>query len=369
MAGNGGIEKSKRYFLMNLMMFNNGEPMKKIMLICATLLLASTASALDKSKMSVAQIEAEVETRVSKAETLVKYPMALNDILQELDHRSYLYYVSQPKKHDATQRLAKIYSVLDDELTNTANKRRIIGIIGLGNNGPEAHEFILSVLENGPELYRKEALGVLYGRTLKGDDIYNKVKDLIARKVIRQEDSLFALKGVNPKRATKEIQDFLATTKDPEQYIKKGGLLSEYGEPDLMDVVIDRYDYFKSIPQAERPDHYDPTLAFNMDMLKKYIQAKEGARLKKALEMFDDSGVFGDMKMPVIQEKLESKDVSSREAAVDFLVKQIDMGTASERVALPILKAAHSREINPRIKNKLKQAIDRKEKSGARTGR
>lgn len=336
---------------------------------CAALLLASTASAWDMSKIKVSEVDAEVETRVSKAETLVKYPMALNDVLQELDHRSYLFYASQTKKRDATLRLAKIYGLLDDELTNTANKRRIVGIIGLGNNGAEAHEFIVSVLEHGPELYRKEALRVLYGRTLKGDDIYNKVKDLTARGVIRLEDSFGALKGTSPKRAAKEIQEFLAKTKDPERYIKTGSLLSEYREPDLMDVVIDRYDYFKNIPQADRPDHYDPTLAFDIDLLKKYIQAKEGVRLKKALEMFDDSGVFGDMKMPVIQAKLESKDVSSREAAVDFLVKQMDIGSASERVAMPILKAAHSRETNPKIKNKLKQAIDRKEKSAARTGR
>lgn len=345
--------------------------MKKIMLVCTALLLTSAVSAWDKSKMSIPEIDAEVEARVSKAETLVKYPMALNDVLQELDHRSPLYYASQAKKRDVTLRLAKIYSVLDENAnpTNTANKRRIIGIIGLANNGPEGHEFILSVLENGPELYRKEALQVLYGRALKGDDIYNKIKDLTARGVIRLEYSFGALKGVNPKRAAKEIQDFIATTKDPERYIKTGSLLSEYGEPDLMDVVIDRYDYFKNIPKSAQPDHYDPTLAFDIDLLKKYIQAKEGARLKKALEMFDDSGVFGDMKMPVIQGKLESKDIVSREAAVDFLIKQADIGSASERVALPLLKAAYSRETNPKIKNKLKQAIDRQEKSGARTGR
>lgn len=338
---------------------------------CAALLLVSPASARDKSKVNVAEIDVRVEEYVSKSEERVKYPMALNDVLQEMDHKHDLYYASPAKKRDITLRLAKIYGMLDENAnpTNTANKRRIIGIVGMANNGPEAHEFFLSVLEGGPEICRKEALRVLYFRTLKGDDIYNKIKDLTARGVIRQEDSFGALKGTNSKRAAKEIQDFLATTKDPEQYVKKGGLLSEYGEPDLMDVVIDRYDYFKNIPKAAHPDHYDPTLAFDIDMLKKYIQAKEGARLKKALEMFDDSGVFGDMKMPVIQVKLESKDVSSREAAVDFLVKQIDMGSASERVAIPILKAAHSSETDPRVKNKLKQAIDRKEKSAARTAR
>lgn len=338
--------------------------MKKILL--AGVIVVSTFSGLvyaqndpaKTAKTETPEIKAEIETLIAKAEASQKDPLKLNNAIQDLlNYRVYKSASTQATKSNVTVRLVKIYNSIDDTLTNTANKRRIIEFIGLRNNVPEARAFLIAVLESGKELYRTEALGIIYFGGNPGDDIYDKVKDLVARDIIKEESSLGALKGANPQRALPEIQKFVSTTKSPDGYIGAGQLLSFYRDPELLDVLVDRYGYFKSIPSSERPKNYAPQFAFSMEMLKKYIEVKEGSKLEKALEIFDDRGVFGDRKLPLLQKKLESNDSVTRKAAVRFLIRQAEIGSVSKEKISPVLKNAEARETDKDLKLKLKSVL------------
>lgn len=316
----------------------------------------------DTAQTETPEIKAEIESLISKAEASQKNPLKLNDAIDDLlKYRSYKSVTSQTTKRDVTTRLVKIYNSLDDTLTNTANKKQIIEFLGSRNNVPATHEFFVSVLGNGKEQYRTEALETIYYGGIPGDDIYNKVKSLVARGVIKEEDSLIALKGANPQRALPEIQKFLATTKNPKKYVGIGHLLYYYKDPNLLDVLVERYAYFKSLPASAWPEGYDPTLCISTEMLMKYIEVRDGLKVKKALEIAEDRGIFGDEELPVLKKKLESGDIVTRTASVDFLTHQIETGYVTREKVVSALKTAEGRETDKDLKLKLKSALKKLE--------
>lgn len=345
--------------------------MKKIALsgFLAVFVLAGLGYAqIDNAKTVSPEINAEIDGLLSKAESEIKNPLKLNEILQRLDSNTYLnplYVADSETKRGVMQRLINIYNSIDAVSTNGVNKMRIVEIASI-DNSPEVHAFYLSILENGPELSRKSVIRSVFFGTVNGDDIYNKIKDLQVLGLAKNDEVLPALKGANPQRALKEIQQFVRTTKNPEEYVWSGMLLCGYKNTDVLDVIVERYDYFKNIPQAERPHHYSPTFAFKREMLEKYIEVKEGASLNKALEVFADADIFGESRLPLLAKKLESKDAVSREAAIDFLEHQMEIGSVSKEKTLTLFKDAQSKEANHALKLKLGKAIERNEKSTAR---
>jgi len=367
--------------------------MKKVLLASVAVYALSGLSYAQKDPAKAEpEIKAEMESIISKIEAYKDKPSILNQAIRMLEDNRYYHLASSEVRSDVTRRLVKVYNSIDDApckscksgasdakyydclvecansgdtnpLTSSANKKRIIEIVGLRSKVPEAHEFFLSVLESGRELYRTQALGTIYFGGIAGNDIYDKVKSLVSRGVIKEEDSLGALKGANSQRALLEIQRFLATTKSPDGYISAGQLLSYYRDPALLDAVADRYKYFKNIPSSERPENYAPQFAFSMEMLKKYIEVKEGSKLEEALEIFDDRGVFGDRKLPLLQKKLESKDSVTRKAAAKFLIRQAEIGSVSRENIVPVLRNAEARETDKDLKFKLKSALKKLEPS------
>ncbi len=333
--------------------------------------------------------ETRVHELLSKIEQAQGFPNAMNRAIQLFERETRPGKVTPELKREIINRLVGVYKTMGapsqlcadkfpdidqyiqclgkeddlDELIKSANRRGIIGIVSNYGGSNEAREFFLDVLENANPLYRKEALHQIYFGGINGDEVYDKIQSLVSRGLVNKKDVLSALKGANPKRAIKEIQDLIATTKDPEQFVRKGNLLSEYGDPDLMDVVVDRYEHFKNIPQGERPHRYDPTYAFKRDVLEKYIEKKNGVRLKKALGIFADRGTFDDMSLGIIETKIKNGDAYSREAAADFLVSQIEKGFVSREKGVPVLKTALSRESDHSLKTKLEKAV-----SGSRMG-
>lgn len=334
--------------------------------------------------------ETKVHKLLSKIEQAQGFPNAMNRAIQVFERETRPMKVAPELKREIVNRFSGVYKSMgapsqlcaekfpdtdqyvrclgkeDDleELIKSANRRGIIGIVSYYGGSNEAREFFLDVLENANPLYRKEALHQIYFGGINGDEVYDKIQSLVARGLVSKKDVLSALKGANPKRAVKEIQDLIATTKDPEQFVRKGNLLSEYGDPDLMDVVVDRYEYFKNIPSAERSHRYDPTYAFKRDVLEKYIEKKNGVRLKKALGIFADRGTFDDMSLGIIETKLKNGDAYSREAAVDFLVRQIEKGFVSREKGLSVLKTALSRESDHSLKTKLEKAVSGQKMGG-----
>ncbi len=335
--------------------------MKKVMLVFVIAIFAfSGLTYAQEGSVSseTPEIKAKIESLVSNVEA-EKKPLKLNDAINDLiDYHPYYVSASQGTRSDVTVRLIKVYNSLDDSLTNTANKTQIIDFLGT-SNVPEAHKFFVSVLENGKELYRTEALRGIYFGLIPGDDIYDEVKSLVARGVIKEEDSLSALYGANRQRALPEIQKFLATTKNPKKFVGIGHLLSAYRDPKLLDVLFQRYDYFKSLPASAWPRGYAPQFCVSMEMLKKYIENEEGVKYKNAVEVFEDRGIFGDEDLPMLQKKLESSNIVTRKTSLDFLTHQLKIGYVTKSKVLSVLKDAETRETNKDLKLKLRSAIER----------
>jgi len=132
-------------------------------------------------------------------------------------------------------------------------------------------------------------------------------------------------------------------------------------DPDVMDVVVERYDYFKSkpIPPEYVKEMYSPDDAFDLKMMELYVKAKEGIRFKKSLEVLSDMGVFGNRKIAWIESKLKSSDLTTRRATVDFLEHQINIGSVKKENIKTSLKDAENREKDKELKAKLKLIINR----------
>ncbi len=313
-----------------------------------------------KVKVESPEVKAEVEKLISSAEANIERPYKLNEVMYEFSkNRAYKKHAGTKLRRDVTIRLIKIYNLLNDVGVNQPNKERIIEAIGMNDNSPEAHKFFLDILENGPNKYRERVLWSLSPKGVHGDDIYDEIKKLMEKGVVDIEKFLYALKKANPQRALPEIQKIASTTKNPKLFQMAGRLLCQYKDVDLLDIIVERYNYFKNIPKDKQPDHYNPVFSFSRNMLEKYIEVKEGGKLKKALEIYNDRNIFGKSRLPLMQKKLKSKNIITREAVIDFLIQQIKTGSVRWELVIPILKEAEFVEINFKLKKKLKDAIKR----------
>ena len=252
-------------------------------------------------------------------------------------------------------RLIAMFNQFNDSDINKANKESVIEIIGLIDNSQEARDFFINILENGSERNRKTALLRIWPRGVRGDDIYNKVKSLVVSGHLKRLDSLDPLKRANPERAIKEIQDYARTTKDVAEFKGVGQLLSEYNQPELMEVIIDRYPEMKKKWNGYFGD--DPARSIKTKLLLEIAELKEGAALRTVLEMLNQDGTSGEETLPIIKKKLESNDAISREAAIDFLSGQARQGNIKTDKIKPILEGMSKREKNKALRAKSEKLL------------
>lgn len=303
------------------------------------------------------KIKAEVEKLILRAEANIKKPYKLNAVMYEFGkNRVYKKYADTKTKRDVTMRLIKIYDSLNDVGVNQPSKERIIETIGHNDNSIEAHKFFLKVLNSNSNEYRRSALWSLNNYNgVHGNDIYDEITRLMKKGVIDKEKFLYALKNASPKKALPEIQKIVSSTKNPKLFQMAGRLLCEYKDVNLLDNVVERYDYFKNIPISEQPDHYNPSFVVTTEILEKYIEATEGKKLRKALEILTDTNVFGELYW--LETKFGSQNIDTREAVINFIENQMSIGNVSEEKVSPILKEALSYETNKKLKLKLKAVI------------
>lgn len=340
--------------------------MKKIFLSCLILscLVLKVYSQEDKSKKEDPKDKAVVMNMVLKIEKHKNEPFELLGAIKELSNKLNWYfnhniYLTPETKSEITRRLIKIFDAIDDVDMNSASKVYIIEAIQ-DDHGFEARDFLMRILESGTEKQREETLRSIYFSQFRSDEIYDKIKSLVDKGIIKKEKSFGALKGANPQRAVKEIIEYLTTTDNIYGFTRYGSLLCHFDDPNLLDVLIDRYDEFKNAIPKDKKDYetFVPArAAFHRDLLRKYIKIRESKRLTTAIEVLKAKGISGDEDLPLWQEKLKSKDVSSRETVLDFLDFQIkDEGVSKEKVKI-ILEEAEKKEQNKKLKNKIRSIL------------
>jgi len=344
--------------------------MKKILiaiLLLAGYVLSGTgliAAPPPPKDTDIPKIKAEIEAVVLRVERVAGdergLHTAINDLMWYLQRYRKVVRSSPELTHDMTKRLVIVFDKVDDNDINRATKSYMIEIVGDSDNSSEAHAFILRMINSKNERYRERAMWSMRGNGVHGDDIYDAVKALMDNGEISYQKFLYALKYANPQRGLKEIQNFLATTKDVNQYTSKGLLLCDYKDPELLDILVDRYDEFKNkVPETpeERAVYAPARAAFDPDVLKKYMEIREGKRFAKALAILGSKGISGDEDLPLFEKKLKSKDPETRKATLDFLDVQISDSAIDKAKARAILKAANTRETDGALKVKIRRIM------------
>lgn len=301
-----------------------------------------------------AEMMASVDKLLTKAEHSINDPYKLNGILYDYSNTPPRTYLTKEDRREISKRLIKIFYAIDE--SNMANKQHIMEIVGASDNSPEAHKFFLDVLNMDDERYRKMALWGIRPTGLHGDDLYDKIDALQKEGKITKIRSLQCKTRANPERALEEMKAILKTTKDVNEFVDVGINLPypAGAEPEVMDIIIDRYHGFKGKASSAGEGADAPADAISFQRLWPYIVAREGERLKTALEMIDDKGVCGPDNMPILRKKLKSADSVTREATVDFMSKQVSRGNLRKEVVLPVLDEAYGRETDQKVKQRMK---------------
>ena len=340
--------------------------MKKIILAYFMVIFVFSGLAYAQSKAVQTEnpeVKAKVEKILDFAEKKQNSPSELNQGLHDLNFyirrcRSNNIGIPVEVKQDVTQRLVAIFDRIDDSGINHANKLRIIELTAHFDNSPMAHEFILKMMESKNKEHQEMALWAMGPAGVHGDDVYDKIKNLMAVGVLKEEKFLYALKSANRDRALKEIQDFLAKTKSQNQFIRKGLLLCEYNDPKLLDILIDRYDEFKNMgPQSEeeRSTYASAETAFDPKVLRQYMGIREGKRFRTALEILGAKGISGNKDLPLFEKKLKSKNIETREAVLDFLGYRLGDHSVSREKLKALLRSAGDTESDMKLKFRIHQ--------------
>ncbi len=334
------------------------------------LLFCGIVYATDKTQIDEgsARAKAQMEKLLYEVEINSKNPDRLNDALYE-----YMRYPEKPhlkseERREVSKRFIKVFYSIDDSLTNMANKERIMEIVGFSDNGPEAHEFFLRILSSDNEEYRKMALWGIRPLGVHGDDLYEKIKELEREGKITKIRSLQCLARANPTRALEEMKIILKTTKSVKEFVLVGANLpARIGEaPEVLDIIVDRFNDFEGKPVSAEDAGYSPERAVSSKTLWKYIDGKDGVRLKEALEIIRVKGVCGDDDLPVLEQKLRSADKVTRETVSDFLGNQVESRNLRRDRVIPILKIAENMESDQKVKRKIQATVKRLTKQGGR---
>lgn len=334
--------------------------------------LASPVSAEQPANKKVSpEVKARIYNLVKLAEEKKNSPGELNRTILDLNgylHKCWNTDVVIPT--DATSAMTKqfvaIFWGIDDHEMNKANRLRIIELIGQWGNTTEAHEFIFQMMESQNKEYQEMALWAIGDPGVHGNDVYDRIQMLMSKGVVEKEKFLYSLKAANKERALKEIQNFLIQTTSQKQFVRKGLLLCEYRNPELLDVLVDRYDEFKKVvpKSAEERAGFTPArAAFDPVVLRKYLDIREGKRFRTALEVLGAKGIFENADLPLLEKKLQSADVSTREAVIDFLEHTIENYSLNQDKVLTMLRKSEKREKDTGLKNKLALMIKARNKT------
>ncbi len=271
-------------------------------------------------------------------------------------------HVSPDTTRNVSKKLIAVFNGINDEGTNQANKLRIIEAIGFSDNSPEAHAFFLSLMDTGPIKQREMALRSVHPIGVRGDDIYQKIKELVKNGTVSEEDSFAALRRVDAKKALPEIQRYLSTTNNVEHFVEIGLVLSDYKDPNLLDVLVERQSEFKvEQPKTmqEKINIIEPADAISSKNLKKYIDVREGEKVRHALAILRKKGTSGDKDLPLFEKKLSSGQQITKEALLDFFEGQVDDGNFSADKVAQLLKRADLNENDATIKARINKVVDK----------
>ena len=341
-----------------------------IIISFATLLHAQSAA----NKVEAKEVRETINTMLVDVESSKSSPLALNHAIkalsdQLLNNWNRKVYVSTDTTRNVTVKLAAIFSGLNDEVTNQANKLRIIETIGVSDNGMEAHDFILSIMDSGTRQQREMALRSVCSIGVRGDDVYQKIKELVKKGIVKEEDSFEPLQRVDPKKALPEIQKFLLTTKNVKHFVKIGLVLSDYQNPDLLDVLVERQGEFKTEqPKTAQAsiDSMEPEDAIGSKDLKRYIEIREGKNVRLALAILLKKGTSGDKDLSLFEKKFAASQQETKDALLDFFDAQVEGGNYSPEKISQVLKQAQLKETYPVIKARIEKMVGKLAKKNVR---
>lgn len=333
--------------------------MKLIGTLCIFMFLTpgySQNAATDK----VASANAKAEALMGEVEQSKGSPYIMNTHIAELTNAMIFGPVDERTRRDIAIRLIKIHRTLGNTGVDLANKKRIFEAIGINDNGPESHKLFLDEMDSPSKEVMFAAVREINARGLHGDDIYDKVESLGKKGLLSETATLVHLGYANPSRGIKEIVKFLKTTQSLAKFVSVAVVLpyGYYDDPDTLDVIIDRYEEFKTKPPYDKESaEYTPDRAISFKDLWKYVDVREGKRLQLALEILKDQGVCDYRNLPQLSRRLASNEPITRQAVTDFLASQIASGNLEKDKVRPILEEASRKETDPKLRRRMDEIL------------
>lgn len=308
---------------------------------------------------------------VKKAEFWQFLPHRLNIKLGDLDKElGKTGALPEGAASEVTRRLVGIYSAYGESVGADRIRSKVLNIISNNDNGKAAQGFFIKILTDGDAQQRKDALRAISNGKMRGSEFYDSIRTVAQKEDSRIAEYLPALAKVEPGRGKAEALRLLAGTEDFGQFERVGEFLCSYDDPDLMDIVADRYEYFKrkntrkdevvvrrtSWGMEETESVYysmGPKRAFASKVLRKYIEARDGERLRIAIEIYkEQTGGMEREDIPIFEKKLASGDVISRETMIDYLEYNLNK-FIDNKFLFDMLRTAERAEADARLKNKV----------------
>lgn len=341
---------------------NLGTCMRKLLPVLLLLLQLHGYSGYVMAADKFVTAQEKLEKQLARAERWQRWsPMATNSALQEIVGLMKKPELTPETKREAAKRLIKIYYAIDDSLTNSANKKRILEAIGRSDNSEEAQKFFIDILSSDNKEYRRMALWSISPDGTHGDMLYNKIKSMEKAGVLKKGDSLVQLAKADPARGLEEMKEFLKTTQSVKEFVGVALNMPKEAKrnPDVLDIIVGRYPELKSNPKSAMDQGFSPEDAIYFPNLWGYIDARNGARLRTALEMLRMKGVCDIEDIPRLKKKIENSDSIGRESVAEFLGSQVYSGNLPKEKVLSLLREAREKERDVKVKRKMEDIITR----------
>lgn len=179
-------------------------------------------------------------------------------------------------------------------------------------------------------------VSLAWSQNLRGDaELYSVLEGMYRAEGHIDPVILGVMSRLDRKKALPLVLKEVETTKDVKLFNKGADLISEYGRPELLEVVIRRVPEF---PRKSWGAEDNPTLGIYPELLLKYLEQAEGTKLDQGLHALGQSIIALRGSAPLIQKKLKSPDPRSRRAVADFLREGAALSVLSEE---SIVRATH----------------------------
>ena len=245
------------------------------------------------------------------------------------------------------------FKAIEGDDDSARSKRVLIVYIlaGCGKN-KEAQEFVLGIIDNGPDYLRQCALGWAT-RSLKDDyDLYAKYEELERKNLITTRRKLILSNRIDKERTRRELWKIIRETKDKEMFVFAGSMMTSYEgkgqSPKELSLIFRRI-------QELGLDNTGIWFWLDAEKCAKYLEGVKGKELVRAVEILDKAGLIAQV-FPVVMKRglIAHPDVHIREIILRKIPSAVSLKMIDVEVARKIVEERLAVERGEGIRRRLR---------------